>query len=227
MDIRITSILKRLELFISLHYFGVKYEVSILARASNIYMSRLKLSKPNDADMQIRLTFLEILISKLRELNKLYMHFSKEEKRNIELNALLVLICPSFDRLKLLHRVDEYEALFALVNKLDSMHFTRDTTKLYPNVIEHIETLIKKHWCQTWLNPRGNPDEVKKIVLTLEDIARRDYVLTSEEWMALSSIHGSIVTYQECCIQYHQLLKRDLAILIDVNDYLGRKIKYK
>jgi hypothetical protein len=208
LGILIHSILEKLEFCRRLNYFRAKYEVSLLRRAYNIRMSGLKPSKENEADMRIRLTLLDKIISNLLDINKLYMRFSKAEKRHIEFNAFLDGICPSFDHLRILHRVDEYEALVAMGKKLDSIYFMRGTsmtTKLYQNLIEQIETLIEKHLyisrSPSWANPYG----VKE--------------------MTLSSLSD-----QQRYVLYYKSLKRDLDTLLGLNDYLSINInrnKYK
>jgi len=195
-------------------YLMAKHDISLLSRLFLTCIRQKGFEDLTDLEDQIKSVVfnLNLLIGSLLQLNLLYLNFSEEEKRNIELNGLSIYRC------KLLYRVDEYEALGAILAKIVSVHYK--TSDLDQNLIKEITDLIDK------LCP-DNRYFLKHVKVEWEYMATCNTRFTYAESLSLYETTLWLGAHGITMDKVLDDLKRDLAILIEVNNYLKMKDSMK
>jgi hypothetical protein len=166
--------------------------------------------------LKIIYTNLKIVISNLLQVNKLYLEFSKEEKRNIALNTLLDEFPTPVDKHILFHSVKEFKLLSTIHFQL--IRVNHKTIDMYEELITQIEDLSKTY-CPLY------PLLANYVIKALDRMTTDYDQLTLRELHLLEDI---IIWYRKSIIAYETLVQKlseNLAELTEINDYLERKTK--
>jgi hypothetical protein len=216
-SLHIPRILSSLEFCRSLSYFVAEYQVSLITRLSNICIRDKGIIPITDLEAEIksRYSTLGIAISNLLQLNKLYLEFSKEEKRNIELNTLLDEFPPSVYKCILFHRADEYEALVPILPNI--VNYYNKTSNIDRNLITQIKDVIN--------NQCSDDPLLKELKNVMEYIAIPDYRLTSKDLVSLHPIELWIGHHQQSFEIVVKGLVRDRATFTNLHTYLEMKLE--
>jgi hypothetical protein len=196
-------------------YFSLAVYFSRFLRIFNTQLTYGYLNNKAYGDsLKRHVTHLLLLITRIIRLNKLYLDFLTEEKRNSEINTLLTKIPHiAYEPTEQTNRfkcIPELETIKEELTRLKNRDIKKD-----PKLIRDIQELIDKD-LEDNVSLKAIKEELDKIGKDCSD-------LTDSESEFLANKHMMIQQGNENCLKHITALETYLSTAKSLNDYLNMK----